>query len=235
MNEELMAAGLTKSEARIYTALVEAGKAQAGLISRKTGIHRRNVYDALERLIEKGLASFIRENNKRYYMPSEPRKIMEAIDAKKEALMGIMPMLDAKFNAVKQKQETMFYKGVEGLKTIFDDQLNTKKEILAISPANQAKVSLPFYMKHYTAKRIKEKIKMRMLYAGGKKGKTMPLVEIRHLPKEYESPVSLNIYGDKAAIIVWGEEPAAILIANRDIAKSFRNYFELMWKIAKKN
>ncbi|MDI6738179.1 MAG: hypothetical protein QME12_06745 [Nanoarchaeota archaeon] len=73
-----------------------------------------------------------------------------------------------------------------------------------------------------------------MLYAGGVKGKTIPLAEIRHLPKEYESPVSLNVYGGKVAIIVWGVEPAAILIANTDVAKSFRNYFELMWKMAKK-
>ena len=234
MCEELTAAGLTLSEARIYSVLVELGKAQAGMISRKTGIHRRNVYDALERLIEKGLASFIRENNKRYYMASEPKKIIEAIDAKKEALMGIMPMLDAKFNAVKQKQETQFYRGVEGIKSIFEDQLLSKKEILAISPAYQAKTALPYYMKHYTNARIKRRIKLRLIYTGGIHGKQTPLAETRHLPKHYESPVSLDIYGEKAAILVWGAEPAAILISNRDVAKAFRNYFELMWKIAKK-
>ncbi|MEK6864078.1 MAG: helix-turn-helix domain-containing protein, partial [Nanoarchaeota archaeon] len=88
MYEELTASGLTKAEARIYAALVELGKAQAGILSRKTGIHRRNVYDALERLIEKGFASFIRENNKRFYMASEPQKILDSIDAKKEALLS---------------------------------------------------------------------------------------------------------------------------------------------------
>lgn len=75
---------------------------------------------------------------------------------------------------------------------------------------------------------------MRLLYTRGISGKTMPLVEIRHLPKEYESPVSLNVYNEKAAIIVWGIEPAAILISNKEVAKAFRNYFELMWKIARK-
>ncbi|MDI6738180.1 MAG: helix-turn-helix domain-containing protein [Nanoarchaeota archaeon] len=116
MYEQLAEAGLTKAEARIYAALVDAGKAQAGAISRKTGIHRRNVYDALERLVEKGLCSFIRENNKRYYMASEPRKLLEAMDARKEALLSILPELEAKFNAVKQKQETQFYKGTEGIR-----------------------------------------------------------------------------------------------------------------------
>lgn len=233
MYEELTASGLTKAEARIYAALVELGKAQAGALSRKTGIHRRNVYDALERLIEKGFASFIRENNKRFYMASEPQKIIDSIDAKKEALLSVIPLLEQKFNAVKQKQETLFYKGIEGLKSVFDDQLNAK-EILAISPAYAAKAALPYYMKHFTAARIKKKIKMRLLYSGSTSGKTMPLCEIRHLPKQYESPVSLNVYGDRAAIIVWGLEPAAILISNKEVAKAFRNYFELMWKIANK-
>ncbi|MFA5888208.1 MAG: helix-turn-helix domain-containing protein [Candidatus Nanoarchaeia archaeon] len=233
MYEELTASGLTKAEARIYAALVELGKAQAGALSRKTGIHRRNVYDALERLIEKGFASFIRENNKRFYMASEPQKIIDSIDAKKEALLSVIPLLEQKFNAVKQKQETLFYKGVEGLKSVFDDQLNYR-EILAISPAFAAKAALPYYMKHYTNVRIKKKIMMKMIYTGGIRGKQMPMCEIRHLPKHYESPVSLNIYGDNAAIIVWGIEPAAILISNKEVARAFRNYFELMWKIAKK-
>ena len=131
-------------------------------------------------------------------------------------MLSVIPLLEQKFNAVKQKQETLFYKGVEGLKSVFDDQLNSK-EILAISPAYAAKAALPYYMKHFTVARIKRKIKMRLLYTGGISGKTMPMCEIRHLPKQYESPVSLNVYGDKAAIIVWGIEPAAILISNKEV------------------
>lgn len=233
MFQELTAAGLTLAEARIYASLVDLGKAQAGAISRKTGIHRRNVYDALERLIEKGLVSFMRENNKRLYMASDPKKIVENIDAKKSILLGILPTLEAKFNSAKEKQETAFYKGEEGIKNIFDDQLQENKEIRAISPAYSAKGQLPFYMKHYTQKRIEKKIRLKLIYTGGERGKKTAGAEVRHLPKQYESPVSLNIYGDKTAIIVWGIEPAAILISNKSVATSFRNYFELMWKIAK--
>jgi hypothetical protein len=45
----------------------------------------------------------------------------------------------------------------------------------------------------------------------------------------------MNIYGDKVAIIHWSKErPFAILINEKDIAQGYRNYFELLWKGAKK-
>lgn len=234
MYEELMGAGLTLCEAKIYVALVELGKAQAGALSRKTGIHRRNVYDALERMIKKGQVSFIRENNKRLYMALDPQNVLNSIDAKKDAFLEVLPLLEAKFNEVKNKQETQFYKGLEGVRFIFEDQLQSKKEILVLGPADYAKKALSYYVGRYTTKRVAKQIKLKIIYTGGQKGKTAPFALVRTLPKQYDSPVSLNIYDDKVAIIVWGIEPAAILINNKNIMDAFRNYFNLLWGIAKK-
>ena len=33
--------------------------------------------------------------------------------------------------------------------------------------------------------------------------------------------------------IVWGEEPIGILIISKKVSESYKNYFELLWKIAK--
>ena len=49
--------GLAKNEAKIYEVLIREGNSPVGKISEKSGIHRRNVYDSLNRLIEKGLRS----------------------------------------------------------------------------------------------------------------------------------------------------------------------------------
>jgi len=51
MIEKLKEAGLTENESKIYLALLEIGPANAGLISRKSGLHRRVVYDSLDMLI----------------------------------------------------------------------------------------------------------------------------------------------------------------------------------------
>jgi len=57
---------------------------------------------------------------------------------------------------------------------------------------------------------------------------------VRFLPEKYSNPVSINIYSDKIALILWSrEEPLAILIKNKEISRGYRKYFELLWKIAK--
>ena len=60
MEHILKELGLTHLEIKLYKFLLLDGPNHAGLISRKTGVHRRNVYDALERLIQKGLVSYIK-------------------------------------------------------------------------------------------------------------------------------------------------------------------------------
>ena len=59
INEQLKTAGLTENESKVYTALLELGPSHAGIISRKTGLHRRVIYDTIERLIKKGFIGYI--------------------------------------------------------------------------------------------------------------------------------------------------------------------------------
>ncbi|MBI4151562.1 hypothetical protein HY496_01215 [Candidatus Woesearchaeota archaeon] len=231
MYEALMHVGLTSTEAKIYSMLVELGKAQAGILSRKTGIHRRSIYDALDRLIEKGLASYIVENEKRLYVPADPTRVREIIEREKVEIDAILPLLLAKFNEQKQKQETVFYRGKEGIKTIFEDQIAEGKDVYIIGASHHANELLKFYIPHYTNKRIKRKIRLHALYAGARHSTPVPLASVRYLPSRFASLVSTNIYGDKAAIILWMHDPVAILIKQKDIAMTFKNYFDALWEI----
>jgi sugar-specific transcriptional regulator TrmB len=233
MYEKLIHIGLTKTEAKIYLMLLELSKAQAGVLSRKTGIHRRSIYDALDRLIEKGLVSYIIENDKRFYVATDPKRIQEIIDGQKEDVYEIMPLLQAKFLEHKDKQETLFYRGREGIKTIFEDQIRDGKDVYIIGAARDAKELMKFYIPHYTNKRIKKKIKLHALYAGEKHKNKVPLSTVRYLPQSFASLVSTNIWGDKACIILWLNDPVAIMIKQPDIAKTFRKYFDMLWKIGK--
>ncbi len=234
MYGKLLHIGLTMTEAKLYVMLLELGKAQAGILSRKTGIHRRSVYDALERLIKKGLASYIKENDKRYYLPTDPKRVQEIIDEQKNEVYDILPGLQARFMEQAQKQETVFYRGKEGIKTIFEDQIRDGREVYIIGASHQAKELLRFYLPHYTDKRIKKKIKLHALYAGEKHTAAVPLAEVRYLPATFASLASTSIYGDKVAIVVWMQEPVGILIKQPEVAKAFKNYFELLWKMGKK-
>jgi sugar-specific transcriptional regulator TrmB len=234
MYEKLLHIGLTKTEAKIYLMLVDITKAQAGVLSRKTGIHRRSIYDALDRLIEKGLVSYIVENDKRFYMASNPKRIQEMIDTQRNEIHSIMPTLLAKFAEHKGKQETLFFRGKEGIKEVFEDQIRVGKDVYIIGATPTAREQLKYYLPHYTNKRIENKIKLHAIYAGEKHKSPVPLSSVRYLPKSFQTLVSTNIYGDTAAIILWlPHDPVAILIKQPDIAKTFKNYFDMLWKIAK--
>lgn len=233
--DQIRLAGLTENEAIVYRALLELGPNHAGIISRKTGLHRRVVYDTTDMLIKKGLIGYILKNNKRLFSPSNPTRLLEIIKEKENRIQEIIPdMLDL-FSKTKEKEETLFFKGKLGLKTVFEDQLQGKnKEVLIIGGSVHASDILQFYFKWYNQKRKEMKIKMKIIFNEKQKNK-IPFAEIRYLPKKYDSPLAINVYNDKVATIYWSKEnPFAVVIKNKEISQGYKNYFDLMWKLAKK-
>ncbi len=230
--KNLRNAGLTESEAKVYMALLEMGPSLAGLISRKTGIHRRNVYDITDRLIKKGLIGYIVKNNRRLFEAVNPERFFDMLKEQENELNESMPHLAMLYQKTKAKQETNFYKGLAGLKMVFMDQLEENKEVLILGASRAASEVLPFYFKWYDKDRVKRKIKVRII-SSEELGKKIPLAKIRHLPEKYANPLAINIYKDKVALILWRKEPICIVIRNSEIANSYRKYFELMWRIAK--
>ncbi len=225
--------GLTEHETKVYLALLKNGSSLAGRISRITGIHRRNVYDITERLIKKGVVGYILKNNRRYFEAVNPEKFLDILKERENNIMENLPMLKEIYSGSKEKQETNFYKGTEGLKTVFQDQLedNKGKEILILGASQSAFEILPFYFKWYDKDRVNRRIKVRMI-ASGKLKKKISLAETRYLPEKYSNPLAINIYKDKVAIILWKKNPIVIVIKEKEIADSYRKYFEMMWKLS---
>ena len=61
----------------------------------------------------------------------------------------------------------------------------------------------------------------------------MPYTEARILPKKYDSNATTNISGDRVVIILWDKKITVIEIRNEEIAQSYKNYFDLLWRMAK--
>src|SRR3989338_3198728 len=106
MHEEvLMEIGLSLNEARIYEALVELGEASVNTLSVKTTINRSNVYDAMERLCEKGLAIEMFIKSQKHYKAVHPRRLLELLKEKENVVDSILPELAKKFEATTQEEE----------------------------------------------------------------------------------------------------------------------------------
>jgi sugar-specific transcriptional regulator TrmB len=236
MYEKLLHVGLTGTEAKIYLMLLDISKAQAGVLARKTGIHRRSVYDALDRLIEKGLVAYIVENGLRFYMPEDPKRLQTLIDDKRDEIYSVLPQLHAKYSTDKGKQETLFFRGKQGIKTVFEDQIRDGKDVYIMGASPVARELIKYYLPHYTTKRIAAKMKLHLLYYDKRQAvDKIPFSKVKYLPKKYDSLVSTNIYGNKCVIIIWlPHDPVAILIKQPDVARAFKGYFEMLWALADK-
>ena len=243
MNQELFhSLGMTLNETKVYLTLLDLGTAQAGQITEKSGVHRRNVYDSISRLIEKGLISFVIVNNKKIFSPVNPRRFIEIIDEKKFELENlknefnsIMAELQLKAK-MQQAHDVRFFKGVQGLKTVYDDIIRTGKDYIGYGPGAQVEKILKQYLRHFIDKRAKAKINIKLIYNEGSRNliKKTPLSDIKFIPDQFSSRAALRIYGDKVALLLLEEEePLAIVIKNKSIADGYRKYFEVMWEAAK--
>ncbi|MCK4669941.1 MAG: TrmB family transcriptional regulator [Nanoarchaeota archaeon] len=238
--------GIAGNEAKIYLTLLRSGVSSAGTITKKSGIHRSNVYDALERLKEKGLINFVMKNKRRHYEAVDPNKLMTIleeeraeIEQKEQLLNKILPELTKIKQQTQKDQAIQIFEGPEGIKNLFEDILQHAKVNKVIGGW-----SYPWILKHYLARwharRVKKKVKDMILFksSSSKRAKElakMKYTDIRILPNEVDSPIALNIYADRVGIIIGlRTEPIGIIIKNKKVMQDYEGYFDLLWQRARK-
>ena len=155
--------GLSNTEVKVYLALLELGSALAGEITKKSMVNRTNVYDALERLIEKGLVSYVISANRKVFEPVKPERLQNILKEKQEKLDSILSELKLKYKMSKPKEEATIFKGKKGIKSILEDALKEKKEIYAYGAEGRFKNLFPAYHKHWNSRRAKLGIKVNMI------------------------------------------------------------------------
>lgn len=249
MEDELKHAGLTKNEARVYLALLKLGTTTTKAIIERTALHRQVVYDALEFLIEKGLVSFVVEANRKHFKASEPKQFLnyfekkqQEIEKQKQEFSKILKDIESLKEKHEETQEATIFRGNKGIKSLMDDMLESK-EILTIGAsdigAEAFKYHMQFNLPRFHILRAKKKINCKILLSEEMKARAMQLDKMSHtearvLPKEFTSNSSINIYGNKISIIMWGSQPFGVLIRSREIAEAQRKHFEILWKIGKR-
>ncbi len=236
MQETLREIGLTNTEVKVYLALLDLGSGLAGEITKKSEVNRTNVYDALERLIEKGLATYVISANRKVFEAISPERLKEILEEKTNKLNKILPQLKQIHKESKIKEEATIFKGKKGIKSVFEDILKDKQPVFSYGAEGRFGTTLPAYHKEWNLRRAKAGIKIKMIYSETVKRKKLreylKLKQMRFLPKEYEFPSNVLIYGNKVVTIVWADLPFAFLIKSKHAAKSYMNFFKIFWKIA---
>lgn len=239
----LMSAGLTQKEAEVYLALLELGSVSASGIIRRTGLHRAVVYDLLNRLIEKGLASYVMKGKKKFFESTNPNRLMDIIKEKEDSIRTVLPQL-LELSKFSEHLDVKIFKGTEGIKAVYEQMLDEKPGIwYSMGSSGETFKLLPAYLDEFHERRIKLKIHAKGLLlqtADAKKRGFLlsrkPLTEIRYLPKTFVTPTISNIYNNKVTFyaVTGNKVPFIILIENEHVAHSFQEYFEWAWALSNK-
>jgi sugar-specific transcriptional regulator TrmB len=230
--------GLSQAEAKVYLALLETGSTLAGPVIKKTALHRGTTYQILQRLIEKGLVSYVIKSGKRYFEATDPKRFQEMLKEKEEKLSEILPSLIQKRSLSKEKQEVTVYSGYKGIKTVCDNILEELKgngEYLDFGVSGLFRIVMGPYWDLWQKKKKQYKIKAKCIFDETLKKDNPQFLKdyygkARFHKKEFKSMTDTMIYNDKVVLFIWtAKPPIAIVIQNKDNAQSYRNQFNLMW------
>lgn len=243
--EQLTNLGLTQGEAKVYLAMIHTGPSSVGKIVKISGISQSKVYNVLERLILKGLASYNLQGRIKHFQSLEPARLHEYIQKKedevkrqKEDIIQIINNLSKNIYATKRSTSEIFI-GERSLRSAYMTLLSDAKKgdvLRYFYPYPDAHENAsPFYSRFYKyqkSKRLIERGIVNLEFKNSQHFKEIPKdVKLRHV--DFPLPGTIDILVDKILIVDW-QTITGILITSSEIASIFVNYFDSIWKIAQR-
>jgi HTH-type transcriptional regulator, sugar sensing transcriptional regulator len=243
---ELLKIGLTEGEAKVYLALIGLGSSTVGPIVKKSRVAYSNVYDVLNRLMEKGVVSYVMKSKTKYFQAVSPKNLFEYLNKKEEEIVlqkkeleHAIPLLE-KLQEFKPKQKAEIFLGIKGMRAAYeklfeDGDAHTEDLFFYIHEKDYANESDLFYsgLKHLFQKYKFRGIGNESFRDSSFVDYTKDLKTMRLRFVDIPIPGNIEVCGDKVLVVSWEGEKTAFLIHSLAVAKYFRQYFESVWKIAK--
>ncbi len=232
--------GLTNAEIKVYLALLELGTSTAGPILEKSQLQNSVVHMTLNKLIERGLVTFVKEGKRNHYQATNPKHIVDLINEKKERFESILPELLRKQKGSKQKPEIITFRGIKGIKELLTELLEAGgKEHHTFGSTVKSLMLGETWWVNYHKKRVQLGIKAKLLFNESLKSwkaeKKYPLSEVRYTKEGFEPLTETIIRNDKIGIIIWSEKPLGMIIHQKEAAESYDKFFQIMWNSRKNN
>ncbi|MDO8481159.1 MAG: helix-turn-helix domain-containing protein [Nanoarchaeota archaeon] len=231
--------GLTANESEVYLTLLGLGSVSVNVIAEKSGLHRQAVYDALDRLLEKGFVSFVLSSNRKHFQAIRPERILDYLREKEERFRGVLPSLLSLAAAPQEDTSVEVFKGKGVIRTLYNDIVKEARKAgggICISGADERKfleddrIALEQHLANLRRMRCKERVLIREGDAHQLKG---PQTEYRVMGKESFSPAPIFAYGSTLAFFVFGKPNYAVIVRNKELAQAYKKQFNLLWKFSK--
>ena len=231
VKEVLAEMGLGEGEIKVYLALLKLGSSPVSALKEETNLHRTTIYDFIEKLLNKGLANYVVMGNVKYYQATNPQRLSDFLKEKASRLNEVMPELVKMSGFHKKELNVEVFKGKEGYKAMLGLVIREKKDLIGMGFEEEkfeelVPDTMRWYFREIKEKGIKERIFVKnstnFLYPHNN-------VSYKSLPDEYFNPNPTMSFGDFVAIHIW-DPFSTIVIKNKDLADSYRKWFEMLWE-----
>lgn len=250
LKEQLQKIGLTEAEALIYEVLLKISPSSTGRIIKETSLQSSTVYHCIGSLIYKGLISFFVKNNIKYFQTESLDTLKRFIETKQKEFMEVEKNIDPLINTLiksnlSEESSIKIFEGWRGVTNAFFECIGvlTSKDIIYVftlsSYAGASKEQASYLINKLRDLRVKKKIEEKVIInyneknTLGKDHENTPRTQVKYLPDNLSHPAIVHIYGDTILIAISSAKPLALVVKNKVMAESFRNYFNLLWKLAK--
>ncbi|MEK6978907.1 MAG: helix-turn-helix domain-containing protein [Candidatus Micrarchaeota archaeon] len=233
--------GLTLNESKVYEALLSLGSSSIEQIAIKSKVHRRNIYDVLAKLLEKGLISESFDYNRKEYRAIHPSRLLDLIQEKENKLQIILPELEKRFSHYEEEETAYMYKGINGFKQYLQDILDVGETAYFIGAKGfWLDPRLQYFLPKFEIERKKLGIKFMHIFDYEVKEQKPEILKLvgrpyKFLPKDYSSQTSIDFFGDRIVTFVGvkpgqlDEEPTQFVMRSRRLADGYRKFFNFMW------
>ena len=242
--EILRQLGLPKNEARIYEALVGLGTANVSEISSWSKVNRRNVYDSIKSLQNRGLVSPVDGFREKRYQAADPVLLQKLLKKQQEVLGSILPDLKDLYKTKIPNEQAFVSRGTEGLKNIWKYVLSQIGPVLFVG-GKGAWHDPPIEderKKYFEGCREKGIIIRGIFdYETREHGQDVypkyDPEQVRFFPRDYSTKAAFNVCGDRVMMFAMPKgrsifNVAIFNIVSKSIADSYRVWFEILWKMA---
>jgi len=226
--------GLSDGEIKVYLALLKLGNSPVSKIKEESRLHRTTIYDFIEKLINKGLVSYVVKNNIKFYSAMHPSKLMDFVKEKENHLKNILPNLIKLSEQHKEEIKIEVFRGKEGFKSLLNLMLREKKDVYGYGiDESEFEARFPIEIKQYIKKEQKLGMKEKLI---SKKGAGLYYksshIKYKFFDDKFFSPTPWLAFSDYVSVIIW-EPLTIILIKSKELSKGFHKHFNLLWRIAK--
>ncbi|MFA5953436.1 MAG: helix-turn-helix domain-containing protein [Candidatus Pacearchaeota archaeon] len=236
--------GIPKMQTIIYLDLLKNKESTATQVSKRTRMHRANVYDTLTKLKERNLVYLSNKEGKQVFAALSTDLIINEEKDKLENLKSAMNYIKTTYVSG-QTPKVYTLEGLNAIKSILFSLLEKKSEIWIYGLAeNESIINVlnDKLMHSFHLERIKKQIELKLLFyklpeEEIKALSNLKFTEAKLLPKNQQSKTSQItqiVCNDSVYITLWIHPIYTIIIENDIVAKEYLDLYNILWDYSKK-